>query len=163
MLKKTEVKYALIFSLVSFVWIVLEFLFGLHTTHIEKHVIVTKFFSFPAVIIMMQNIMNKRKKLGGKITFGQAFQSGFIMTLIVAFLTPLVYYVFFTLINPGYFEAFRNYAVAQNLATADQAASDFNLKSYLVQSFISAIVMGVLSTAIISFFASLKNKNKYPV
>lgn len=158
MFKRTEVKYGLIFSLVSLIWICLEFLLGLHSTHIEKHVVVTKFFSFPAVIIMVQNIMNKKKELGGKITFGQAFQSGFVMTLIVAFLAPVVYYLFFTLINPDYFESFRNYAVAKNLATAEQAASDFNMKSYLVQSFISAIVMGVLSTAIISFFASLKNK-----
>jgi hypothetical protein len=157
MLKKTEVKYGLIFSLVTFLWISLEYLFGFHTKHIEKHVVVTKFFSFPAVIIMVQNIMQKKRELGGKITFGQAFQSGFIMTLIVAMLTPLVYYFFFTFINPGYFEAFRNYAIQLKIATADQAASDFNLKSYLVQSVISAIVMGVLSTSIIGFFARTRN------
>jgi hypothetical protein len=156
MLKRTEVKYGLIFSLVSFIWLCLEFFLGFHGSHIEKHVLVSKFFSFPAVIIMVQNIMQKKKELGGKITFGQAFQSGFIMTLIVALLSPGVYYLFFTIVNPGYFEAFRNYAIEMKLATADEAASDFNLKAFLVQGAISAIVMGVLSTAIIGFFARTK-------
>jgi len=131
---------------------------GFHSTYIDKHVMVSKFFSFPAVIIMVQNIMNKRKELGGKITFGQAFQSGFLMTLVIAALTPAVYFLFLSFINPGYFEAFRNYAVESKLATAEQAASDFNMKTFLVQSIISAIVMGVLSSAIIGIFARTKTK-----
>jgi hypothetical protein len=42
---KIEIKWALIFFIVSLIWIFLEKLVGLHDAHIDKHPIYTNFFA----------------------------------------------------------------------------------------------------------------------
>ena len=41
---KTEIKWAVIFSIVMLLWITLEKLTGLHSEHIDKHPVYTNFF-----------------------------------------------------------------------------------------------------------------------
>jgi hypothetical protein len=157
MLKKTEIKYGLIFTAMGFLWVLLEFLFGFHTRLKDYHSVVTNLIFFPSVFIMVKCILAKRKELGGKIGFGAAFQAGFFMTLVVALLSPLANWIFFTLINPGFFKEFIALAVEHG-RNAEDAAAEFNLKSYLVMSFIGSIIMGTMSSLIIALFVRESNR-----
>ncbi len=58
---KIEIKWAIIFSLVGLLWMVLEKLSGLHGTYIDYHLYLTNLFAIPAIIIMVMALKDKRK------------------------------------------------------------------------------------------------------
>lgn len=150
MLKRIEIKYGLIFSLFSFVWLILEYAFGLHGSYIKYYPMANNLFIVPATYIMVRAIVAKKTELGGAITFSLAFQTGFFITLIVAILSPGLSYIFHSWINPGFFASAREAAVKFFNTSAEQAEAEYNLKSFMVQSAIGAIVMGTISSLIIA-------------
>lgn len=154
---KTEIKWALIFVVTALTWMVLERLTGLHSTHIDKHMIYTNLFAIPAVAIYVFALLDKRKNdYGGVMNYKQGFISGLIITLIVTALSPLTQLITSTLITPEYFSNIIEYSVQEDLMTRELAEDHFNLKSYIIQGLIGAPVMGVLTTAVVAFFT--KNK-----
>lgn len=157
MLKRTEIKYGLIFTAMGFIWLLLEFLLGFQSTYKDYHSFVSNLIFFPSVFIMVKGMLAKRKELGGQLGFGAAFQTGFFITLVVALLSPLTNWIFFTLINPVYFREFAALAVEHG-KTAEQAAAENNLKSFLIMSFISSIIMGTISSLIIALFVRETNR-----
>jgi len=48
---KLEIKWALLFTIMSLLWMLLERLLGLHDEHIEKHAIYTNFIAIPSILI----------------------------------------------------------------------------------------------------------------
>jgi hypothetical protein len=161
MLRKVEIKYGIIFAAVGFVWIVLEYILGFQTRFKDYHPVVSSLIFFPSVYIMVRGMLAKRKEMGGKMGFGEAFQSGFFITLVVAVLSPLSNWIFFTFINPGFFNDFIALSVEHGLS-AEEASAEFNLKSYIIKSFIGAIVMGTLSSLIIALFVrESNNRNNF--
>jgi len=48
---KIEVKWAVIFVIMSLLWMVLEKLTGLHDKHIDKQMIYTNFIAIPAIAV----------------------------------------------------------------------------------------------------------------
>jgi hypothetical protein len=153
-----EIGYGFAFAAVSLLWLVFEYILGFHQELIEYHAWFTNLFMLPAVFIMFKGINARRKQLGGHIRFGQAFQSGFFITLIVAMLSPALQVVFHKFINPDFFSAFREYSVNQEGVSAEQAAANFNLKSYAIQSLIGSIIAGTVTSLIIAAIISFRNK-----
>lgn len=90
------------------------------------------------------------------MSYKQGFISGLIITLIVALLSPLSQYITSEFITPEYFPNVINYAVESGKMTQTEAESYFNLKSYLIQSVIGALVMGVVTSAIVAIFVKSK-------
>ena len=157
--KKVEIKYGLIFTAMGFGWIVLEYLLGFHTRYKDFQSFVSNLIFFPSVFIMVKGMLAKRKELGGKMGFGAAFQAGFFITLVVAVLSPLTNWIFFTFINPGFFKEFTALAVEHGKA-AEEAAAELNLKAYVFRSFISSIIMGTMSSLIIALFVRETNRRQ---
>lgn len=154
--KNVVIKWGLIFSAASLLWNTLEYVAGFHTVHIEQHEIFSMFFLIPAITIMTLGMREYKKQAGGVITYGQSFMSGLYISILVAVLSAPVQYVFFTFINPGFFNAFITHIVNKGSMTADAAAAYFNLKSYIVQGLAGSIVMGTVSSAIIALFLRSK-------
>jgi hypothetical protein len=153
---KTELRYGLIFTTAAFAWIILEFLVGLHTTHKDLHPYLSNIFAIPAIWLMVLAALAKRHELGGKITIQQAFMCGLWVSVIVAVGSPLYLWLFFTLINPHFFSDFQQYAVAEKMMTAAEAAKYFSYANYALQAAIGSLGMGAVTSIIVAFFVQKK-------
>ncbi|MDX9790491.1 MAG: DUF4199 domain-containing protein [Candidatus Kapaibacterium sp.] len=153
-----EFKWSLIFLLVSLAWMLLEKLVGLHDIHIKHHATYTNLFGVVAITMYVLALLDKRKKdYGGEMTWKQGFMTGLIMSVVIAFFAPLNQVITHYIITPDYFVNVRAEAVSTGVMTIDEAVSYFNLKSYMVQSIVGALLMGVVTSAVIAFFLKKKS------
>lgn len=154
-----EVKWAFIFIIMTFLWMLLEKATGLHDVNIERHPIYTNFIAIPAIAIYVFALLDKRKNsYEGYMTYKQGLISGLLITLIVTILTPLSQYVVSTFITPDFFTNAINFTVKNNKMTLKEAQDFFNLKNYIFQGLIGAPIMGTLTTLIVAI-TTKKNKN----
>jgi len=150
---KVEIKWAIIFFVVSLLWMVFERAVGLHDEHIDKHMIYTNFFAIPAILVFVMALLDKRKtSYGGKMTYKQGLMAGLIITAIVTILSPVSQYITSEWITPDYFKNVTNYSVETGFMTREAALDYFNMKKYIIQSLIGAAVMGVVTSAIVAIF-----------
>ncbi|PWN07400.1 DUF4199 domain-containing protein [Rhodohalobacter mucosus] len=151
--RKTEVKWALIFIAASLGWMFIERLTGLHSTHIDKHMIYTNVFAVIAIAVYVFALLDKRKNdYSGVMTYKEGFISGLIITLIVALLSPVTQYLISAFIAPDYFPNIIEYTVSEGLMSREEAEGYFNLRSYIRQGVIGALVLGVITSAVVAFF-----------
>ena len=155
-----EIKWGFIFTAVSLAWALLEKLLGFHDSRIESHALFTNVFFIPAVAVYWFALREKKQRLGGSITFRQAFMSGLIISIIVALLTPLQQVIVHRVISPEYFNTVKGYAVSHGQMTAAEADAYFNLKNYIVQSAIFAPIAGIITTLVIAFILSRKKATR---
>src|SRR5690554_615947 len=153
-----EIKWALIFITMSLLWMLLEKLVGLHSTHIDKHMYWTNLFAIPAIIVYVLALKEKKKKVyNGQMTYKQGFISGLIITAIVTLFSPLTQWIVSTVITPEYFPNVIAHSVETGYhKSLEEAEAYFNLKNYIVQSTIGALVMGIITSAIVAFFLRSK-------
>ena len=153
----TELKWAGIFIVVGFVWMIGERAVGLHSTHIDKHAIYTNLFAIPAIAIYVLALLDKRKnELKGSMTYKQGFMTGFIITLIITVLAPVTQWITSTIITPDYFTNAINHAVTSGATTQAEAEAFFSLGSYMLQATIGAFVMGLLTTLVVAAIVKTK-------
>ncbi len=155
---KIEIKWAIIFSVVSLLWMYLEKLSGLHGKYIDYHVYLTNLFAIPAIIVMVMALMEKKRKYyEGNITYNQGLVSGIILSVFIALLSPLVQWITSFVITPEYFPNVikRSVELGYYSSTAE-AEAKFNYKNYAIQGAIGALVMGILTTAIAMIFIRTK-------
>ena len=128
-----ELKWGIIFFAITLLWMLIEKLSGLHSTYIDQHPIYTNLFAIPAIIIYV-----------------------FIISVIFAALSPLGQYITHLYLSPEYFENVIRFSVETGKMTQEQAEGYFNLQSYIWQSVGSAIILGVITSAIVSLFLKKK-------
>ena len=150
---KTEIKWAIIFTIVMLMWMTLEKLTGLHNEHIDKHPIYTNFVSIPAIAVYVFALLNKRKSdYNGIMSYNQGVITGIIITIFVTILSPFIQLITSSIITPEYFPNVIEYSVNQGLMTEEVANNVFNLKSYIIQATIGAFIMGLITSVIVAFF-----------
>ncbi|NCQ19569.1 MAG: DUF4199 domain-containing protein [Ignavibacteria bacterium] len=155
---KTEIKFGLLFSAAQLFWLLFEFVFGLQTSFINLHPVITNFFAIPAIIIMVYAILAKRTEVGGEITFFKALLAGVFVSVVVAVISPLVILIFHFLINPHFFTDFQRYSIKIGKMSPQEAKDYFNLKSYILQGIFGALMMGTITSLIVA--AVIKKKVK---
>lgn len=149
----TEFKWGLIFSVFSLLWMMFERVLGWHSTQIDKHALYSMLFIIPAIVVYYFALKEKRDKyLNGKMTWSQGVISGLILGIIVALISPITQYITHYFISPDYFTNAINFAVESNKLTEEEATKYFNFNNYLVQSIVSAPIMGILNAGIVSLF-----------
>ena len=150
---KIEIKWSIIFVLMSLLWMIVEKISGLHGEHIDKQMIYTNFMAIPAIAIYVFALLDKRKNYyHGFMTYKQGFITGLIITAIVTVLSPLTQYLTSAVITPEYFPNIIRYSVANGNMTQQEAEEYFNLKSYIIQGLIGAALMGTATSAIVAIF-----------
>ena len=157
---KIELKWALIFSGMTLLWMLIEKLSGLHSTHIDYHMYLTNLYAIPAIWIMVLALRAKKKIFySGTITYLQGIKSGFVLSLIIAVLSPLTQWITSYVISPEYFPNVIERSVELGyFKTVAEAEATFNYKSYAIQGSIGALVMGLVTTAIAMLFIRTKSK-----
>jgi hypothetical protein len=155
---KTEIKWALIFTVTTLLWMLLEKLSGLHSTHIALHQYLTNLFAIPAILVYVFALKEKKNKdLGGTMGYKQGFISGMLITLFVALLSAPTQWVVSEIITPEYFPNVIAYSLESGyFQTQVEAEAYFNLKNYMFQSVIGALLMGVMTSLVVAFFVRAK-------
>ncbi len=150
---KTEIKWALIFLLITLGWLTLERALGYHDEKISQHPVVTNLIFIPAITVYVLALLDKRKKdYAGVMTYKQGFITGLIITAIVTLFVPITQSIISTVITPDYFENAKAYSIAQGQVSAEEAESFFNLKSYIIQGMIATPIIGAITSAIVAIF-----------
>ena len=150
---RIEIKWAVIFSLATLLWMAFEKSMGWHDVLIEKHAIYTNFFAIIAIAVYILALLDKRKvDYSGVMNWKQGFISGIILSVIVALLSPLTQYVTSTFITPDYFTNIIKFVVDSGKMGPQAAESYFSFKSYVLQSFFGALTMGIVTSAVVAFF-----------
>lgn len=157
---KIEIKWAIIFSIIGLLWMLLEKLVGLHSTHIDKHMYLTNLFAIPAIIVMVLALKDKKRDFyAGQMNYKQGLISGIILSVFIALLSPLTQWITSTIITPEYFPNVIAYSVETGYyKSIEEAEAYFNLKNYIVQSTIGALLMGIITTAIAMIFIRSKKE-----
>ncbi len=150
---KTEIKWALIFIISSLLWVWIEKMFGLHDVYVAKHPLYTNLFGIIAVTIYILALREKKREyFAGIMTWKEGFTSGVIMTVLITILSPLAQYITYEYISPEYFWNITEHTVAVGSMSREDAEAYFSLKSYLIQATFGALVMGVVTSAIVAWF-----------
>ena len=152
-----EIKWAVIFTVMSLAWMAFEKMMGWHDQHIDKHATYTNFVAIPAIAVYVLALLDKRKNhYGGHMSYAQGFMSGLVITAIVTLLSPLTQYITSTVVTPEFFSNATKYAVNSGAMTQEAAEEYFSLKNYIIQGLIGAPVMGVITTLIVAIFTRKK-------
>lgn len=153
-----EIKWGLLFSVATLLWMVLEKSLGLHDQFIARQAIYTNLFALVAIGIYILALSDKKKNFyKGKMTWKQGFLSGMVLSVIVSLLSPLIQYITFTYISPTFFSHIIAYSIANKVQTQAQAEAYFNMKSYLIQGVFGGLSMGVITSAIVALMVKTKN------
>jgi hypothetical protein len=155
---KIEIKWAILFSVMTLLWMLLEKLSGLHGKYIDYHLYLTNLFAIPAILFMILGLKEKKKVFyGGQMNYKQGLISGIILSLIIALLSPLTQWVISYIISPEYFPNVikRSVEIGYFKSTAE-AEANFNYMNYAKQGAIGALVMGIVTTAIAMIFIRTK-------
>jgi hypothetical protein len=153
-----EFKWAIIFSLVGLVWMLLERLVGLHDQYIDYHMYLTNLFAIPAIVVMVMALKEKKQKhFEGNMSYVQGLLSGTILSVIIAILSPATQWITTYVITPHYFEnVIRRSVELGYFVDAAAAEANFNYANYAKQGAIGALVMGVVTVAIAMIFIRTK-------
>lgn len=156
-----EIKWGIIFTIVGLLWMVFERAMGWHDELIEKHPLYTNIFGIIAILIYFLALRDKRKNFfNGVMSWRQGFISGIIVTIVIALLTPLSQYIVYQYISPDYFTNIIEYSVENDHLNRKDADALFNLKSYIIQSTSWALVMGVVTAAIVAWIVKVDKTQK---
>ena len=150
---KFELKWAVVFTVVSLLWMIMERMLGWHDEKIDQHMYLTNLYIIPAIIVVVLGMRDKRNNFyGGKINYKQGLIFGLLMTVIILLLNPAAQYITLEFITPDYLKNATNYAVETGMMEREAAMDYFNLKNYIIQGTIGGAIMGTITSAIVAIF-----------
>ena len=149
---KIELRYSVLTSLLVLLWLILEYMTGLQDTYIAWHAVISLLLSviIPAVTYRLA-LKEKIEEKFNKLSFRQALLSGFLMTIFTSIFTVPVQWVFLKYVNPDFLESMIAYTVSGRGARAEQAAMYLNHTSYIIESAIITLVIGLVLSIILAF------------
>ncbi|MGV3761663.1 DUF4199 domain-containing protein [Parapedobacter sp.] len=152
-------RYGLLFASAIFLWALLETVLGLHDRYIRYHEYLSYFFAVPSVGIMYVGICAGEETPAKGMRFRRALWKGLAITAVVAVLSPVVWLVFCTFVNPAFLGNMAQYAIESNAMTPSLAAKRYALPNYLfVSAFSMAIIGAVISLVIAIIMAGRQRK-----
>lgn len=161
---RTELRWGIIFSLVSMIWVYIEKnLLNWHDEHIAHqlgyHFIVTILLFF---IFFYLGIKDKKKNYyKGRLTWKQGVVSGGMITVIIVLLSPLTVFFIYHYITPDYFEHMIAYQTGKELYPMEVAAArrSFNMTSFIINEVSTTFSFGIGISALLSLFLRTGKKN----
>ncbi|MDF1656053.1 MAG: DUF4199 domain-containing protein [Verrucomicrobiales bacterium] len=160
-MRSLELRWGLIIGSVNMGWLFLSYYLGMHDQGlgmIQVMTLVSVLLSVVGYLLGLRDITFRFPDTQYK----EGLRSGAIIAGIVAVFAALSQVIYFKLINPGWTEQMveltRNFYLESGLPEteaeqfAEGAKQTFGLTSYMIQSALGAIIIGMISTAIILMF-----------
>jgi hypothetical protein len=149
---KIEFRFAVLASLLTLLWLTTEFVSGIQ----DKFIVIQPYVSLLGVVILIPLIcfrlaLKEKIEEFGRLTFRQAFLTGFIITIFTCILMVPTQLAFHRLINPDFFETMIQYTAKNSKISVEAAALFFNLKSYLIQAVLYNLVAGTIIALILAW------------
>ncbi len=162
-LHKTELKWGAIIGFGISLWVLLEFLLGFHTTRMEVGQFSGYFSILIPIFALYFGICEKRdKELAGSLRFVEGLKAGFLMILLAALIITAFFYLYNTLINPGWIEHGMVWQQEQLIAsgmnetqvteTMSQLRTIYSLQGQLLGAFLGTLLQGLLLSAVITLW-----------
>jgi hypothetical protein len=153
---KIEIKWAIIYTLMTLLWALIGKLLGFHNAGIVNNLLFNILIIIPSVIIYIFALKEKKNTFYARdISYRECFISGLFLTLFITLLGPL-YPVFANIISPDLYSNSIQFFTANKTMTEAEAIKQFNLGNFIFQGLWAALLFGLVYTAIISLF--LKSK-----
>lgn len=153
-----ELKWAILFSIVGLLWMVLEKAVGLHDKYLDYQMYLTNLFAIPAIWMMALALKDKKKNFyQGQMSYKQGLISGIILSFMIALLSPAMQWITSYVITPEYFpNVIKRSVEIGYFKTTAEAEAQFNYPNYAKQGAIAALAMGIITTAILMIFIRRK-------
>lgn len=159
-----EFNWAIIYTLASLLWTVLEKSLGFHNERIGSQMIFSWAFGLVAIPVYFLALNDKKKNFfNGKGDWKQLFLSGVVMSVFVAILSVLAQYISYTVISPDYVNNYVDFLTRTKKMTAEQAQLFFSFNSLVLQGASSGISLGVIISAIVALFIKTETAVAEPV
>lgn len=120
----------------------------------DKSPLVAALMFLSPVVIWYLGIYSKKKLLKGKMTFKQGFIEGFKISLVYALVSPIIFLVYYTVVNPEIVGYVRKVYGMTNASDANVILVD------IVATMLTGVVMGTILGAVASFFLKSKSTSK---
>lgn len=152
----TEIRWALIYTAMTFAWTLTGKLFGFHDERIAYGALFNTLILLPSVLVYFLAIREKRKVYyQGRMSYGQGLVSGLVLTLFIALLGPL-HPTFAYAISPELFRNSIRFTVGSGQMTREQAEHFFTLPSFIIQGIGAALVFGAIFSLVAAAFLQKK-------
>ncbi len=153
-----EIKWGLIFTFVTLVWMIFEKYIGWHDVYIDQHAILTNVFILFAIAIYIFALLDKRKHhYQGFMTWKEGFLSGLVISFVIAIMSPFIQVIIHAWISPDYFPNAIYYGINKLGKPPEEMQAYFNLQSYMWQSTLGALIIGTIISAVVAIFVK-KNR-----
>ena len=154
---KIEIKWAILYSFVSILWMYFEKSMGWHDEKIMLQPLYNLWFLPVSILVIGLGLFDKKRNhYKNDMDWKQGFVSGIILSVLITVLHPFVLYITHTYISPAFFDN----AIAASVSdkfTSEQAKAQFNLNTAISSSVFEKLSFGVVIAAIISYFIKTKN------
>lgn len=155
---KFEIMWAVYFIVVALLWMIFEKAMGWHDVHIADHAVYTNFFSIVAILVVVLYMKAKKQQLGNENNYKNLLLGGIGVSIFIAILSPISQFIIHEFITPEYFTNIINYSVENGILTQEEAESNFNFSTYIIQSSFVGLVMGIVTSAIVAIFFRKSNE-----
>lgn len=153
---KIEIKWAVIFTIMTFAWSVIGKLLGFHDNGIANNLLFNTLIIIPSIVIYILAIREKRTSFyQGSMTYKQGLVSGLILTLFITISGPLNP-IFGNIISPDLFKNSIQFVVSNNIMTEAEAIKQFNLPAFIIQGIIGALLFGAVYSLVLAAFIQKK-------
>lgn len=164
---KTSFKHGALAGLVTFLWVLLEYIIGFHTNYniYQYHPYFTNFIFLFVIILLVRSIKRERKTNNGKLSFKQGFGAGIQFTIALSIVAAVLEVVYF-IINPSFTETmveFTERMVREKGGTEgevmqmiEQSKVWFAKWSYVLQVSFGYLVIGTITSLITSAIVKRK-------
>jgi len=156
---RIEMKWGVIFSVISLVWALIGKAFAFDSDRIEYNQVFNSLILIPAVVVYYLAAIDKRNNFySGNISFKKSFISGMVVTLFITLLGIVTTAIATMLISPQLFDNLITYTTANNLMTRQEAINQFNLTTYIVTGILAGPATGLVFSTLVSLIIPKKRK-----
>lgn len=157
---RIEFKWAIIFTVVSLLWMYFEKMVGWHDELIGKQAVYTNIFGILAIVIYVLALREKRDNyFNGIMDWKQGFISGAVLSVIIAAFTPLSQYLVHTFISPDFFKNIINFRLENSQLEQSFIENYYTLSTFIFQATFYALSYGIVTAGIVAWFVKKEPKN----
>lgn len=145
---KTYVRFGIYFAAMQTIYIVCEYLLGLHTTYIDQMGYGQLIFIFLAIGMMSWGLIYRKRELGGRLPYLDGVLMGWIVGVVSGAIACVFFYFYLDYINPGFLERAIESTVRTGTYTQEEAEQMFTVPAYYYGMFIFSQLAGAGTNAV---------------